>query len=215
VGAVDRSNTVAGAAGPDAAFTEPAPSPEPPAAPPPTEVPPGAAGAGRASGPLPVYGPASSKVFNPDIAVIGDFLGAIGKNDSDRATPSLELHETEASFQAIVDPYARADFFLVFAPSEVGVEEGFVTFTSLPANFLVRSARCAVVRQGQPDAQPRHAVDRSPPCHAEPGGRRRGHLGRRHLGEPAVPQRGAVPGGDGGGVPGESPELFARRPEVT
>jgi hypothetical protein len=24
---------------------------------------------------------ASSKVFNPDIAVIGDFLGAIGKND--------------------------------------------------------------------------------------------------------------------------------------
>ena len=117
---------------------EPSPSPEPPAAPPPTEVPPGAAGAGGPSGPLPVYGPASSKVFNPDIAVIGDFLGAIGKNDSDRATPSLEMHETEASFQAIVDPYARADFFLVFAPDEVGVEEGFITFTSLPANFLVK-----------------------------------------------------------------------------
>jgi hypothetical protein len=117
---------------------EPSPSPEPPAAPPPTEVPPGAAGAGGPSGPLPVYGPASSKVFNPDIAVIGDFLGAIGKNDSDRATPALEMHETEASFQAIVDPYARADFFLVFAPDEVGVEEGFITFTSLPANFLVK-----------------------------------------------------------------------------
>ena len=117
---------------------EPSPSPEPPAAPPPTEVPPGAAGAGGPSGPLPVYGPASSKVFNPDMAVIGDFLGAIGKNDSDRATPALEMHETEASFQAIVDPYARADFFLVFAPDEVGVEEGFITFTSLPANFLVK-----------------------------------------------------------------------------
>jgi hypothetical protein len=101
-------------------------------------VPPGAAGAGGPSGPLPVYGPASSKVFNPDIAVIGDFLGAIGKNDSDRATPALELHETEASFQAIVDPYARADFVLVFAPDEVGVEEGFITFTSVPANFLVK-----------------------------------------------------------------------------
>ena len=117
---------------------EPSPSPEPPAAPPPTEVPPGAAGAGGPTGALPMYGPASSKVFNPDIAVIGDFLGAIGKNDSDRATPSLEMHETEASFQAIVDPYARADFFLVFAPDEVGVEEGFITFTSLPANFLVK-----------------------------------------------------------------------------
>ena len=116
----------------------PAPSPEPPAAPPPTEVPPGAAGAGGPSGPLPVYGPASSKVFNPDMAVIGDFLGAIGKNDSGRGTPSLELHEAEASFQAIVDPYARADFFLTFSPDEVGVEEGFITFTSLPANFLVK-----------------------------------------------------------------------------
>jgi hypothetical protein len=119
----------------------PSPSPEPPAAPPPVEVPPGAAGAGGPSGPLPVYGPSSSKVFNPDIAVIGDFLGAIGKNDSDRATPSLEMHETEASFQAIVDPYARADFFLVFAPDEVGVEEGFITFTSLPANFLLKAGK--------------------------------------------------------------------------
>ena len=35
---------------------------------------------------LPVYGgaAASSKVFNPDIAVIGDFLGAAGKNDGRR-----------------------------------------------------------------------------------------------------------------------------------
>jgi hypothetical protein len=37
-----------------------------------------------------------------------------------------------------VDPYARADFFLVFAPDEVGVEEGFITFTSLPANLLLK-----------------------------------------------------------------------------
>jgi hypothetical protein len=116
----------------------PAPSPEPEAPPPTTEVPPGAGGGGGPSGPLPVYGPASSKVFNPDIAVIGDFLGAAGSNDSDRAAPSLEMHEVEATFQAIVDPYARADFFLVFSPEEVGLEEGFITFTSLPANFLVK-----------------------------------------------------------------------------
>ena len=117
----------------------PAPPEAPPPEPPPTEVPPGAAGAGGPSGPLPVYGNVgASKVFNPDIAVIGDFLGAIGKNDSERATPSLELHEAETSFQAIVDPYARADFFLTFSNDEVGVEEGFITFTSLPGNFLVK-----------------------------------------------------------------------------
>ena len=90
---------------------------------------------------MPVYGPSSSKVFNPDIAVIGDFLGAVGENDSDRATPSLEMHEVEATFQAIVDPYARADFFLVFSDEEVGVEEAFITFTSLPANFLVKAGK--------------------------------------------------------------------------
>jgi hypothetical protein len=107
---------------------------EPPASPP-APVPP--------SEPAPVDvgsapPPGSSKVFNPDIAVIGDFLGAIGKNDSQFATPSLELHEAEASFQAIVDPYARADFFLTFSPDEVGVEEGFITFTSLPASLLLK-----------------------------------------------------------------------------
>jgi hypothetical protein len=132
-----------------AAAQQPSPSPAPspsaspePVAPPPAavEVPPGAEGAGGPSGPLPVYGggAAASKVFNPDIAVIGDFLGAAGKNDSPFATPSLEMHETELSLQAIVDPYARADFFLVFAPAEVGVEEGFLTFTSLPANLLLK-----------------------------------------------------------------------------
>jgi len=119
---------------------QPSPSPEapPPAEPPTAVVPPGAEGAGGPSGPLPVYGPSSSKVFNPDIAVIGDFLGAVGQNDSPFATPALELHEVEATFQAIVDPYARADFFLVFAPDEVGVEEGFLTFTSLPAGLLMK-----------------------------------------------------------------------------
>src|SRR4051812_38052050 len=56
------------------------------AAPPPAQatapVPAGAEGAGGPAGALPVYGASvgSSKVFNPDIAVIGDFLGAAGHN---------------------------------------------------------------------------------------------------------------------------------------
>src|SRR5262245_52713751 len=55
-----------------------------PATPPATaQVPAGAEGAGGPSGALPVYGNAAagSKVFNPDVAVIGDFLGAAGKNE--------------------------------------------------------------------------------------------------------------------------------------
>ena len=140
---------------PPAAATAAQPSPnapQPPAPPPPAEAaaqpaaqqptaqaPPGAEGAGGPSGALPVYGAAAtgSKVFNPDIAVIGDFLGAAGHNTVN-PSPSMELHESEASFQAVVDPYARADFFISFGEHGVDLEEGFLTFTELPGGLLTK-----------------------------------------------------------------------------
>ncbi len=111
------------------------------AAPAPTtaQVPPGAEGAGGPSGSLPIYGAgaAASKVFNPDIAMIGDFLGAAGHNTVNPG-PALAMHESEASFQAVVDPYARADFFVSFGEEGVELEEGFVTFPTLPGGLLVK-----------------------------------------------------------------------------
>jgi hypothetical protein len=103
------------------------------------EGPPGAAGAEGAAGPLPVYGggSASSKVFNPDIAVIGNFVGAVGDTPGG-GEPSLSMQESELSFQAVVDPYARADFFLTFGPEEVALEEGYITFPTLPGGFLAK-----------------------------------------------------------------------------
>ena len=78
-----------------------------------------------------------SKVFNPDMAVIGDFLGAAGKNPVN-PTPALEMHESELSLQATVDPYARADFFISFGEQGVNLEEGFVTLTELPGGLLTK-----------------------------------------------------------------------------
>ena len=88
---------------------------------------------------LPVYGGATGmgKALNPDISLIGDFLGAVGRN-SVRPVPSMELHETELGIQAVVDPYARADVFISFGETGVNVEEGFLTFTSLPAGLVAR-----------------------------------------------------------------------------
>jgi len=90
--------------------------------------------------PVPATAAASmgSKVFNPDIAVVGNFLGAAGSNNSPDAPPSLQMSEAEASFQASVDPYARADFFLTFGPDEVGIEEGFITFPTVPGGLLAK-----------------------------------------------------------------------------
>jgi hypothetical protein len=108
-------------------------------APPAAQVPPGAEGAGGPSGPLPTYGSAvsGSKVFNPDMAMIGDFLGAGGRNTVN-PSPALEMHESELSLQAIVDPYARADFFVSFGEEGVELEEGFLTLTELPGGLLTK-----------------------------------------------------------------------------
>ena len=82
-------------------------------------------------------GPSAAKALNPDISVIGDFLGAAG-NHGGRATPSLQMHESEVGFQEVIDPYARADFFISFGEHGVDLEEGFLTFTSLPAGLQVK-----------------------------------------------------------------------------
>lgn len=112
------------------------------AAPAAVEVPSGAQGAGGPGGALPVYGnvSAASKIFNPDIAVIGNFLGAAGKNTID-PQPALQLPESELSLQAVVDPYARADFFISFGEQGVNIEEGYLTFPTLPGGLLAKVGR--------------------------------------------------------------------------
>ena len=82
-------------------------------------------------------GPAAAKVLNRDISVIADFLGAAG-NGANRGSPALEMHESEVGFQEIIDPYARADFFFSFGEQGVNLEEGFLTFTALPAGLQLK-----------------------------------------------------------------------------
>ena len=128
-------------------------------APPPTaEVPAGAAGAGGPEGALPLYGAAtaSSKIFNPDMAVIGDFLGAAGRNNV-APLKALDMHESEASLQAIVDPYARADFFISFGERGVDLEEGFMTFPALPGGFLMKVGKMRA-SFGKVNAQHNHVL---------------------------------------------------------
>jgi hypothetical protein len=91
---------------------------------------------------LPVYGgaTAASKVFNPDIAVIGNFISGIGRNP-ENPFPSMSLRESELSFQAIIDPYARGDFFVSIGPHGAEIEEGYITFPALPGGFSLRAGR--------------------------------------------------------------------------
>ena len=79
---------------------------------------------------------------NPDIGLVADFRASYtsqGKKNID-----MYLNETEISFQSVVDPYIRADFFLTFGRDAVthkygvAVEEGYLTTLSLPAKLQLK-----------------------------------------------------------------------------
>lgn len=87
----------------------------------------------------------SGLTANPDIGVIGDFGGSyISKGKKNFNT---YLNETEISLQAVVDPYARADFFVSFSRDPVTgkygveIEEGYLTTLSLPAKLQLKAGK--------------------------------------------------------------------------
>jgi len=88
-------------------------------------------------------GGSAAKALNPDISVIGDFIGALGGNSQQNTVslqpiPAFQMHESEIGLQSIIDPYARGDFFISFGEEGVNLEEGFITFTALPGSFVAK-----------------------------------------------------------------------------
>jgi hypothetical protein len=108
---------------------EPAASPTPAPPPEPTPVP--------TPPPAPAVNPT---FFNPAIAVIGNFLASVGHNPV-QPSPAFEVEESEISFQAVVDPYARADVFLSFSNDGVEVEEAYATFLTLPWQMQAKGGK--------------------------------------------------------------------------
>jgi hypothetical protein len=131
--------TVAPASPPATAQAIP-PGTPPPAAAVPVSTPPEQAGLSPVAPPpqLGGAGGAAAKALNPDISVIGDFIGYAGNPANRGGQPSLEMHESEIGMQEIIDPYARADFFFSFGEHGVDVEEGYLTFTGLPAGLQLK-----------------------------------------------------------------------------
>ena len=98
----------------------PAPAGVPPAPPEVTAAVPPEAAAGLPTG-VPAGGaPYTGNYFNPSISMIGNFLAAGGHSAGGDSAPSADLRESELGLQAIIDPYARADFFLSFGEEGAG-----------------------------------------------------------------------------------------------
>ncbi len=85
--------------------------------------------------------PASGNIFNPDISVIGQFFGHAGTDNPFEPRDTFTLEEAELGFQAFVDPYARAKFFVAVGPEGAEVEEGFAEFLTLPYDLTAKAGK--------------------------------------------------------------------------
>lgn len=87
--------------------------------------------------------PGAAKVFNPDTSVVGNFAGKAGRFNpyefgEDDARSTMALEEAEVAFEAFVDPYAKAKFFLAASPEGLELEEGYAQFVTLPFDLTAK-----------------------------------------------------------------------------
>lgn len=97
--------------------------------------------------------------MNPNISVVGTVLGTANSVDGVDRNVDLIFQEGEFAFQAIVDPYARADFFVAFGRHleplvrpvpeeeeearglEAEIEEAYITLLSLPFHTQLKAGK--------------------------------------------------------------------------
>ncbi len=101
----------------------------------------------------------AGSVLNPRISVIGTFFGSGTGNQAVARAVDVGLSEAEFSFQAYVDPYTKADFFVAFereqedpfagpdeeaanlSEYEAELEEGYLTTLSLPYSLQIKAGK--------------------------------------------------------------------------
>lgn len=97
--------------------------------------------------------------LNPNISVIGSFIAAGTRGRAVEKNFDLGLSESEFSFNAYVDPYVKADFFIAFANEsedpfsgpdpdaaadgeyEAELEEAYLTTLSLPFALQLKAGK--------------------------------------------------------------------------
>ena len=85
--------------------------------------------------------PGAAKALNPDLSVIGTFLGHAGDaNPLDTRAP-FDVDEVELAAEAAIDPYAKGRFFLSINRGGIDVEEGYALFPALPWGLSAKAGK--------------------------------------------------------------------------
>ena len=107
-------------------------------------------------------GPTNPRLL-PDISVVGDLIAdASPKGSTQEGGERFSVREVELAVQAAVDPYFRGDVFLGVSDLEgIGIEQAYLTATSLPWGLEVRLGRflMPVGKQNTTHRHDLHTVD--------------------------------------------------------
>ena len=83
--------------------------------------------------------------FNPDISVIGDFVGHYSSNEGGDLDDEYLFREVELGLSAPIDPFSRADVFLGIHKHDgewvIHVEEAYVTYLGMEWGLQPRVGR--------------------------------------------------------------------------
>jgi hypothetical protein len=81
------------------------------------------------------------QALNPEISVTGDVTARYSDNKQDPDFNRLNFDGFEIAFQHPLDPFSLAKFFVVFEEGEFELEEGYLTWESLPGNLGLKVGR--------------------------------------------------------------------------
>ncbi|HEX9563207.1 MAG TPA: hypothetical protein VF981_04520 [Gemmatimonadaceae bacterium] len=99
----------------------------------------------------------------PDVSLVGDLIADLSPNGATQEDGTrLGVREIELALQAAVDPSFRGDVFIGFSDAEgVGIEQAFMTATSLPWQLEMRLGRflAPVGKQNITHRHDLHTVD--------------------------------------------------------
>jgi len=113
-------------------------------------------------GQQPGQGPTNPRLL-PDISAVGDFVADLSpKGSTQEGGERVAIREVELALQAAVDPYFRGDLFLGISDLEgIGIEQAYLTATSLPWGLEVRLGRflMPVGKQNTTHRHDLHAIE--------------------------------------------------------
>ncbi|HSR52924.1 MAG TPA: hypothetical protein VLV83_19045 [Acidobacteriota bacterium] len=79
--------------------------------------------------------------LNPEISLTGDFTGRLSDNRDADEFNRFNFDGMEMAVQHPLDPYSQAKFFITFEDGEFDLEEGYVSWESLPGKLGLKVGR--------------------------------------------------------------------------